>query len=377
MDHPLRHTDITEARVLLHSQRNLFGNFHFRLGLYEFEDIIRKVDSVDLLAPEPKPFFKYGTRLANRLAYSFNATINPGISRIKIKRDYDLFFAVTYFPADLLHIRYVEGWKEHCRTSICWLSEIWARNIIDYQYYLKILEHFDYVIIPLAGSIRPFQQAIKRNCLYSPHGIDAMFFCPYPNAPKRTIDVYSIGRKSDETHSKLFEMAHENKIFYVYDTINGNQAMKPSEHRFLIANMTKRSRYFIVNPGKRDDPRETGDQIEFGNRFFEGAASGTIMIGETPKNEQFEKVFDWPDAVVHLPFGSDKIDEVIKELDADLDRQKKIRKTNVVKSLRYHDWVYRWEDILRIAGLEPMPQLLERKKRLKDLSIMVENAALP
>ncbi len=49
----------------------------------------------------------------------------------------------------------------------------------------------------------------------------------------------------------------------------------------------------------------------------------------------------------------------------------------MVQSLLHHDWVYRWEAVLKIAGLDPMPQLLERKKRLRDLSNMVEKVALP
>ena len=50
------------------------------------------------------------------------------------------------------------------------------------------------------------------------------------------------------------------------------------------------------------------------------------MIGETPRNDQFAKVFDWTDAVVHLPFGSDQIDVIINELDKQPDRQEKIRR---------------------------------------------------
>lgn len=76
--------------------------------------------------------------------------------------------------------------------------------------------------------------------------------------------------------------------------------------------------------------------------------------------------------VVHLPFGSDKIDTIINELDMQPERQEKIRRNNVVQSLLHHDWVYRWETVLKIAGLEPMPELLERKKRLRDLSNIVE-----
>ena len=75
MNHPLGNTDNTQARVLLHSQRSLFGNSHFRFGLYEFEDIISLVDSIDLPAPESKSWYKYGNRIANRLALSYNTFI--------------------------------------------------------------------------------------------------------------------------------------------------------------------------------------------------------------------------------------------------------------------------------------------------------------
>jgi len=49
----------------------------------------------------------------------------------------------------------------------------------------------------------------------------------------------------------------------------------------------------------------------------------------------------------------------------------------VVQSLLRHDWVYRWENILKMVGLDPMPQLLERKKHLRDLSNMIEKDIVP
>jgi len=166
-------------------------------------------------------------------------------------------------------------------------------------------------------------------------------------------------------------MLKDCKVFYVYDTAQGSLVNNLEEHRFLFANMAKRSRYFIVNPGKRDDPGETGGQIEFGTRFFEGAAAGAIMMGETPKNEQFANVFDWQDALIHLQFGSNRISELINELDMQPERQERIRRTNVVQTLLHHDWVYRWGAILNIAGLEPMPAMLDRMNRLRSLAGMV------
>ena len=151
----------------------------------------------------------------------------------------------------------------------------------------------------------------------------------------------------------------------------GVQAINSKEHRALLANIAKRSRYFIVNPGKIDQPELRGNQIEIGSRYFEGAASGAIMVGERPNNEVFERLFNWPEAVTQLPYDSCDIDMVIKDLDGDPERQDRIRRTGVVQALMRHDWVYRWEAVLKCIGLEPMQGVLERKERLSKLAGLV------
>jgi len=163
-------------------------------------------------------------------------------------------------------------------------------------------------------------------------------------------------------------MVTENGLFYLHDSIAGDQAINSKEHRALLANVTKRSRYFIVNPGLIDRPDKRGDQIEIGNRYFEGAASGAIMVGERPNTGEFGRLFPWADAVIHLPYDSSDIDTIIKDLDRDPERQDRIRRTNVVQALARHDWVYRWEAVLETVGLEPLPGLSQRKERLKTLA---------
>src|SRR5262249_12532812 len=98
------------------------------------------------------------------------------------------------------------------------------------------------------------------------------------------------------------------------------------------------------------------------------AASGTIMVGERPVNAIFDKLFDWPEAVTLLPYNSQDIDMVIKDLDGDPERQDRIRRTGLVKALMQHDWVYRWEAVLQTVGLEPVQGVLERKERLRKLA---------
>jgi hypothetical protein len=134
----------TAPRVLMFSQRNIFPNIHYRLGLHEFEDLIRDVDSVDLVAPGPSRWFKYGTRLANRLTTDHAVGINPGIPRTTVRKDYDLFLAIVQFPKDLLHVQSLQGWKERCKTSVCWLNELWVSELHKYRYFLRLLSQFDY-----------------------------------------------------------------------------------------------------------------------------------------------------------------------------------------------------------------------------------------
>jgi hypothetical protein len=125
-----------------------------------------------------------------------------------------------------------------------------------------------------------------------------------------------------------------------------------------------------VNPGLIDRPDKRGNQIEIGNRYFEGTAAGAILVGERPNNQEFDKLFDWPDVVIPLPYNSSDVN-LIRELDKQPERQDRIRRTNAAQALLRHDWVYRWETILKTAGLEPMPELLQRKEHLRTIAAAV------
>ena len=366
-----------KPRVLIFSLRNIFGKALFRCPHYEFEDIICAIDSADLLAPEVDPSSTRYT-FATRLAYHAPIALNPGIRRIPAKTHYDIFFTICGLPQDLLMVNAVSNLRDICRTSVCLVDELWVKEMFKHRHFLRILAKFDVVMLYYSQTVKPLSEQIGRRCVFLPPGVDAILFCPYPNPPKRVIDVCSMGRRSEITHQRLLRMARESGLFYLHDSIGGGQAINSKEHRALLANIAKRSRYFIVNPGKIDQPDLRGNQIEIGNRYFEGAASGAIMVGERPNNEEFERLFDWPEAVTQLPYDSCDIDMVIKDLDGDPERQDRIRRTGVVQALMRHDWVYRWEAVLKTVGLEPMQGVLERKERLRKLAeVVLQNERSP
>ena len=181
--------------------------------------------------------------------------------------------------------------------------------------------------------------------------------------------MYSIGRRWDGIHTALLGAAARGEIFYVHDTVQAADAevYDHQQHRNLFANVAKRSKYFMVAPGKIDD-RETKGQVEIGYRYYEGAAAGAVMLGQQPNCPPFKEMFPWQDAVISVqPDGSDAI-EVLATLRTQPERVAAIGRKNATEALRRHDWIYRWAEMFRVAGLQPSPGMLARERRLAELA---------
>ncbi len=367
MDHLTNERAIREARVLLLSHRNLYEPEVWRGPCRELEEVIAEVDAVDVVAPRQGKWHRQRKRNAQRIGRYTPIGLNPGIEKVSLEKDYALFFTVCEKPSELLNLNAIKGWRKRSRMAICWMTEFYEHNIPDYTSVLRTLSQFDFVLFTFVR-LDAFKSILGHRVAHLPYGVDAIKFCPYPQRPSRCIDVLSIGGRANATHQALLRMAKRDGILYVYDTLRDLTAYDIEEHRLQFANLAKRSRYFIVNPGSVDEPEKIGGQLEFGPRYFEGLASGTILLGDLPgNNKEFGRIFNWPDAVIRVPYGSEDIREVIHELDNDLIRQERIRNQNLAEALSKHDWVHRWESVLTFAGLEPLPRLLERKQRLSGL----------
>jgi hypothetical protein len=355
-------------RTLIFSQRKLSKILPFRCAHFEFEDVLTQIDSVDMLAPR----IDIATRrhyVAKQLAYHTPLVLNPGIDRKPIRDGYDLFLAICGNPTDVLRIQALGDWRSKCKKAICLIDEVWTKELVEYRNFLLMLRNFDLVVLYYSQSINPVNALLgQQKCIFLPPGVDTIRFCDNPIPPQRTIDIYSMGRRSAVTHEAFMKMAAEDGLFYVYDSTSADQVLDPTEHRILFSNLSKRSRYFIVNPGLIDRPDIRGTQIEIGNRYFEAAAAGSILLGERPNNGEFEKFFDWPDSLIDLPYNSPDAARIVRDLDKQPERQRTISRTNMQQALLRHDWLYRWEAILKAVGVAPLPQLEVRRQRLQSMA---------
>ena len=75
--------------------------------------------------------------------------------------------------------------------------------------------------------------------------------------------------------------------------------------------------------------------------------------------------------VIPLPTEASAIEETLWDLDVQPDRLARARANNVANALRRHDWAYRWQTILSIAGLSESPLL---RARIANLHSLAESA---
>jgi hypothetical protein len=350
-----------------------YARHAFQCGIYEGQDVLLDVDDVDLLHLKPRKAGELRERFHKKLIWhDFTKEIifkNIAFQPIKLTKEYDLFIAYCSFCEDLPHISAVRGWKDYCRTSICWIDELWAATIPKYKSWMVALKEFDHVVLGLNGTVNVLSDVIGKPCHFVPAAVDAIRFSPYPQPPARVIDIYSIGRIWEGLHQAMVNLAAKKGLFYVYDTFlaSDTQVKDHRQHREMFANMAKRSRYFHVAPAKMNATEETKGQIEVGYRYYEASAAGAIMLGQAPNCESFNTMFDWPDAIIEIkPDGSDVAD-VLSSLAAQPERLLEISRRNAMEALLRHDWVYRWKKILDIAGLKPAPELEIRENRLKKM----------
>lgn len=364
--------------VLLLSMRRL-ADLVANCMLYEFEDLIAgwtaadRVDAADLAALElSRRSYKLLRMSSGSPAVAGRFALRP--STVELDRDYELFFPTFNYAHEVYALRCIPNWRQRCRFAACYINEAWAHELPEYL--LELLRQFDHVFIGMRHCIDAIASIVGRPCSYLPLAADVLRFAPWPELPARNIDVCNIGRRSPVTHQALLELAERRRIFYYYDTFAGASGSKqrtfrvshPSEHRLLLAGLLQRSRFYIANRARVNEPEYTGNREEMSGRFYEGAAAGTVMLGEAPNSSDFRQLFGWPDAVIRVPFDCPEFAQVIAELDRDPERLHRIRCQNVHHAALEHDWLHRLQTVYATFGLAPSAAMLEREQRLRGLA---------
>ena len=360
------------ARVLLVSLRR--SNAHAAwCSNYEFEDVIQAVDDVDVLELGPGRHAGVRQRVARSLAWHGRhrlfRRLNPGVHPVALERNYDLLVFVCMNVWDLLYLNAVKGWRERARVKACYMVELYTGFAQRHPELVRLLADFDHVAQAFSGNVDTLAGILSKPCHHVPLAADVSRFTPYPDPPRRVIDVLSVGRRAEGVHRELRRLSAARGLFYLYDTIPGPLVRpgSPVEHREMLASAARRSRFFVAYPAKFGD-EENGGQLEVGARYYEGTAAGAVLLGQAPTAPAFRADFPWPGAVVETRADGSDVAEVLSNLEARPAEVERISHLNATTALRRHDWAHRWRSLLEIAGIPPRPALAQRLGALERLA---------
>lgn len=365
-----------QAKVLLMSERRIADLVAF-CAAYEFEDTfatvadVQRLDVTDLSSLEFSRRIYKLARLTSRSRGLARQLAPHPKGRAALQGDFDLFFPVFNHAYELYSLATVPDWRKHCRKAACYITEVWSDMLP--RYLLELLSGFDHIFLGSHHSVQHVADITGRPCTYLPLAVDVLRFAPTSIDQPRPIDVCNIGRRSPITHQALLEESERLSSFYYYDTVAASgtdlkhrtfRVDYPDEHRRMLATILKHSRYFIANRSYVNRPEFTQGRQEISGRFYEGAAAGAVMIGEAPRAEEFERQFDWPDAVIHVPFDCPDIGRILADINDDRRRLQAIRRNNVREAALRHDWLHRIQVVFDVLELAPTDGMLARAHRL-------------
>ena len=369
-----------QGKVLLLSQRRIADLVAYCLA-YEFEDTFaavtgaQQIDATDLPALE---FSRRAYKLARLISGSprLARRLAPyPRSKVVLERDFELFFPVFSHTYELYSLATIPNWRQRCRKAACFITEVWSDMLPEYL--LELLSAFDHVFLGHRHSVQDVARITGRPCTYLPLAVDVPRFTPASLDQPRPIDVCNIGRRSPVTHQALLKEAERQQGFYYFDTVAASGADlkqrtfrvdSPHEHRRMLATILKHSCYYIANRSHVNSPEFTAGRDETSARFYEGAAAGTVMIGEAPRTEEFKRQFDWPDAVIHVPFDSPDIGRILADLNGDPERLRAVRRNNAREAALRHDWLHRIRVVFDALDLAPTEEMRARARRLDQIA---------
>ncbi len=245
---------------------------------YEFEDVVADVTGADRVEPENYRALEFARRAYKLLRLTTRSrrlarALAPRPGALRLTRDYELFFPAFNNAFELFSLFSVPDWRQRCRVAACFISEIWANDVPEYL--LELLAGFDHLFLGVRHPTQEVARIVGRPCTYLPLAVDVLRFAPQPHAPPRAIDVCNIGRRSPVTHEALLRLARERRIFYYYDTVRASgesgkqmtfRVNNASEHRLLLASLLQRSRYYLANRARVNEPEIIEGREEISRR---------------------------------------------------------------------------------------------------------------
>ena len=281
----------------------------------------------------------------------FRAVTSGGRSRaVTLEGEYDLCFLAVFQPDEIRVLAVLDRLRRHCRRVVVYVFDAWVSSSASFRRHRRLWRLCDKVIVSFPGAVNAWISHVGCPVEYMPQAIDPERF--HPQEP-RPIDVLSVGRRLDSVHRHLLDIAARHDLWYQFSESRAPQAIDLEESQFLLARLCRSARIQICWPVEVTDAESVrsgytpADGSPITARWFEAAASGSIVMGAKPASAEFDRLFPSRGFVRELPrtSGSDLVErEVLEALADDEDLRGREALANHVRA--HHSWHTRCANIL-------------------------------
>jgi hypothetical protein len=335
-------------------------------AVYECEDVIASVTEADVAevrfrrptTARLSPVTEKVVRRLGRRPFGF-----PYYEPVELDHDYDVLFEFVVGLPEVEALDGLRDWRARCRTAVLFIWELWPASIEEFRAFYGGLERFDHIYVGTQMVAEQLSRRLGREVRWLAPGTDVLRFRPKPPA-ERTIDVLSLGRRSDAQHQAASELRDELGWHYVYDTASSMSIEDHVEHRTMVAENLSRAKFFLSNRGKFNDAGESAGVHDFGNRFFDGTAGGAVIVGEFAHTTGFASCFDWGEIGIDVPASDPTLAKVLAARANDTDWLAEVSIHNAAETARRHDWAHRWARVLDDLGIAHGQALTDRLGQL-------------
>jgi hypothetical protein len=358
--------------VAILSQRSLW-NAPYLSHLVEVEDVLVQMLDADLI-----DFTRHNGMVARSLVdrSRLRVVANP-VARFRpfdLPRPdapYDLAILVTNNTFQLTLLESVPQWRSFATQFVGIMTEAWPQWLPGAQRSLEtIIAHFDHLFVSVGAVVDHIAQVSGTPVTYLPHGVDVLRFPAYTGGDRR-IDITNLGRRGATQHAVLADWCATTGRYYEFDTGPLNEIDDHAEHRAHFRERCARSRAFVSNYARFDQPDVRHGVIEFGLRYIEALAAGCVIAGEHPAPDRCHAVLGDVAGLVDLPIEATAVPDALVDVLADPDECDRIHRANRILALERHDVLHRWEHMAAALGIAETDGMRARRAALA-----VELAAL-
>jgi hypothetical protein len=280
--------------------------------------------------------------------------IRDYLPKQELKLEGDVIWYVLMGPENY-ELDLFKGWTKNAKHRIVYIYDTLEPQ---FPVIKKLFSSDDFNIkVTSFNDAKPLlEQITNKNWHVVEQAVPENLFFPVP-AEKKVIDLSSYGRRFPAFHDVLLEFCTAHRLYFDYTmhAVKNPTAIESELYRQYAWHLTH-SKFTVSWPVELTNPVRAGQLHPITCRWFEAAASATILVGRKPGNSKFDATLA-KDLVFELdPFAERSL--ILKTLETlyrDYDFLQS--KADEIRAKNYSRWTWK-EKVERILNIMENPRTM-------------------